>query len=111
MKNRYILFLLAFCLVFSTGVLTAQDDGALSGIIDNDAPFVEFAIEVEEQGSTIVADIQAQSGDLDTLLYLVDGNGSIVAENDDRVRGDTNSLLVFPQADAGMYTLIATRYN
>jgi hypothetical protein len=110
-KSKTIIFLLMFCLVFSSSVLVAQDGETLTGVIDNDSPFIEFPINVEEQGGTIVADIQALSGDLDTLLYLVDSNGGIVAENDDRVRGDTNSLLIFPQADVGMYTLIATRYK
>ncbi|MBI5958198.1 MAG: hypothetical protein HY866_05670 [Chloroflexi bacterium] len=89
----------------------AQDDQPITGKIDTETPFIRYPINVTGDGSTIVADILPVSGDLDTLLYLLDNQDQIVAENDDRAKGDPSSLIVFPQAEAGQYTLIATRYK
>lgn len=89
----------------------AQDDGTIKGTIDSATPFVRVPITVTEEGSTITADIKPVSGDLDTVLYLLDNQDQIIAENDDRAKDDPSSLLVFPLADAGQYTLIATRYK
>lgn len=88
-----------------------QDENHYTGTIDNDTPYETFPITVRENGSKVIVDIRATSGDLDTLLYLVDHAGSIVAENDDRTEGDFNALIEYPQAMAGDYTIIATRYG
>jgi hypothetical protein len=84
---------------------------AVLGTITDDAPFSEYDVGVEQDGSTILVDMRAQDGNLDTLLYLVDEQNNIVAENDDRVRGNTDALLIFPEAPAGVYQVIATRYK
>lgn len=80
-----------------------------TGNIDSATPFIEIPIEVTEADSTVIVDLEATSGNLDPLLYLVDSNGAIVAENDDRIQGDLNSRIVFPRALPGSYTVIATR--
>ncbi|MBN2305612.1 MAG: pre-peptidase C-terminal domain-containing protein [Anaerolineae bacterium] len=110
MTARLITIVIVIGLLLPGAAAIGQAD-TITGVIDNDAPFIRVPIQVTEDGSTIVADIQKTSGDLDTLLYLVDSSGNIVAENDDREKQDTNSLLSFPQADSGEYTLIATRYK
>lgn len=113
MKSK-ILILFCGILIFAGMSLAAQDTPQIiHGTIDDDTPFVEVPIVVTKQGMTVIADINKvhEEDDLDTLLYLVDNQGNIVAENDDRARGDTNSTIVFPQADAITYTLIATRYK
>lgn len=103
---------LFLCLILGSTILTAQENRLdMSGTLGNDTPFLEFPLITEEPNSTILVDMQATSGDLDTLLYLVDGKGNIVAENDDRAKGNTDSLLQFPQAAVGSYTVIATRYD
>jgi hypothetical protein len=86
------------------------------GKIDNTTPFREYPLRVSTTGSTITIDMRPlegeRGGDLDTLLYLVDENGSIVGENDDRIPNqDSSSLLVYPQAVAGQYRIIATRFK
>ncbi len=101
--------LLVLVVLFS-GIVTAQTE-PYTGTIDNNTPFQTFAFSVETDGSTIVLDIQPTSGNLDTLLYLVDGSGNIIAENDDRSRRDFSSRIEFPQADARPYTVVATRYG
>lgn len=72
------------------------------GTIDDERPFIEFPLRVAITGSTVTIDMAKTSGDLDTLLYLVDDKGSIVAQNDDRPATEgfapSDSLLVFPQA-------------
>lgn len=81
------------------------------GVIDNESPFHEIPFNVRRTGSTIIVDLYRLSGDLDTLLFLVDGSGNIVASNDDRNRESRDSLIRFPQAAAGQYRAIATRYK
>ncbi|RMG77179.1 MAG: hypothetical protein D6711_02165, partial [Chloroflexi bacterium] len=80
--------------------------------IDNETPYIVIPVSVERDQTTLTIDMRATSGDLDTLLYLVDSNGVILAENDDRIpRSDTNSLIVYPNAPAGTYQVVATRYG
>jgi hypothetical protein len=81
------------------------------GVIDDETPFVEIPFSVRRTGSLIRIDHTALSGDLDPLLYLLDDDGNIIAENDDRERGNLNSLIEFPQAAAGQYRIIATRFG
>ncbi len=112
-RKKILLSLL--CLLMLCGFITvinAQTEDRRTGMIDNDTPFVEIGFEVARDGSLVILDLKAISGDLDTLLYLVDRDGNILAENDDRVAGqDTNSYIEFPQADAGRYLIIVTRYG
>ncbi|MDX2078819.1 MAG: clostripain-related cysteine peptidase [bacterium] len=81
--------------------------------IDNENPFWEYAFRVRNRGSLIQIDIShiIQDSELDTYLYLIDSAGNIVAENDDRARGDVTSYIEYPQAGAGVYRVIAGRYG
>ncbi|MCL4253387.1 MAG: DVUA0089 family protein, partial [Anaerolineae bacterium] len=87
-----------------------QTPSQFTGLIDDDTPFIEIAFAVEA-ATTITIDLDATSGDLDTYLYLVDGSGKILAENDDRVRGDTNSSIREFFIPTGDYTVIVSRYG
>lgn len=81
--------------------------------IDDAHPFWEYSFRVRNRGSLVQIDmshIEADS-ELDTYLYLVDSNGNIVAENDDRQRGDSTSFIEYPQAASGVYRIIAGRYG
>lgn len=101
-----------FILVSVVNITTAQIEDRHTGTVDNDSPFVEIQFDVPQDGSLLNLELNAISGDLDTLLYLVDRDGNILAENDDRIAGqDTNSFIEFPQADAGRYLVIVTRYG
>ncbi|MCD4686632.1 MAG: hypothetical protein K8S97_11920, partial [Anaerolineae bacterium] len=89
-----------------------QGGDPYSGTIDDGQPYVRIPFTVPEDGMTIVADMAPpEDGELDTLLYLLDDQDNILAENDDREKGDSSSLITFYQADAGNYSLIATRYK
>lgn len=111
MKFRLMLVWCVVLILFIAQVTQAQNSSVVTGFIDSNTPFFEFPIQVTASGTTVVLDIKPTSGNLDTLLYLVDSNGNIVSENDDRVRGDISSRIVFPQAEAGNYTAIATRFG
>jgi hypothetical protein len=89
----------------------AQNNRTITGAIDNTNPFAELAFTVSDPNTTITLDLKPTSGDLDTYLYLIDSNGNIIAENDDRQRGDISSLIVYPSAPTGTYRAIATRYG
>ena len=111
MKFRLMLVWCVVLILFIAQTTQAQNSSVTTGFIDNNTPFIEYPIQVANSGTTIILDIKPTSGNLDTLLYLVDGNGNIVSENDDRVRGDISSRIAFPLADAGNYTAIATRFG
>jgi hypothetical protein len=114
-KLRWFMLLVCGILVFQ---LQAQDTPDADvrierGRIDDTTPFEAFRIDVFEDGSTIVLDLAPTNPDsaLDTLLYLTDLNYNILAENDDRVKGDSSSRIEYPQAASGSYRVIATRYG
>lgn len=112
MVFRYITA--AFVAIVLMGVVPyARQSDPIFGTIRNDQPFFEQPINLtdNEAGATIVADLEAINGSLDPLLYLVDANGNIVAENDDRAPGDLNAQIIYAQTPAGEYTLIATRFG
>ena len=113
MKAKLVALLVLLCLLVPTSLASGQGGGVRRGVIDDETPFVRIPLDVPQNGSTIVADMKpVGESDLDTLLYLVDKQGNIVAENDDRVeKKDSSSLIIFPQADAGEYAVIATRYK
>ena len=111
MRSKTITLLVVCILLLSVTVVMGQEIGTVKNTIDNDTPFVRIPITVTESGQTIVADVVSTTGDLDTLLYLLDNNENIVDENDDKAKDDTKSRIKFPEADAGKYTLVATRYK
>jgi hypothetical protein len=90
------------------GMVSAQE----TNTIDDENPFREFPVTVDEDGTTtLTIDVVKKDGDLDTLLYLLDAQGNIIAENDDRESGVTDSRIVFPSAPAGDYIVVVTRYK
>lgn len=110
-RSVLTLLLTAMSALSATVVGAQEGPMTLAGAIDDVTPYVEVPLTVDQAGSLISADLRATSGDLDTLLYLVDDTGTIIAENDDRSRTERSSLLEFPRARVGRYTVIATRYG
>jgi hypothetical protein len=107
-------FWLVFLSVFLLGLAPVDRQGEpILGTIRDEQPFVEIPIFVaeDEAGSTIQIRMSAINGNLDPFLYLVDANGNIIDENDDRATGDLDSQITFVQAPAGEYTVIATRFG
>ncbi len=107
-RFTFAFVLLLFCVLPAWAQTTSF---SVSGTIDDDTPFVDIPLTIGADGANVIIDIVPTGGDLDTLLYLVDSRGAIVAENDDRARGDFSSLIEFPDAEAGLYSIIATRYG
>jgi hypothetical protein len=101
-------WLVVVCWVGSLTV--AQAPAVTTGTIDASTPFVERVV-AASGGETIVVEMTATSGDLDAYLYLVNAAGEVIAENDDRERGNPNSRIIYPQAAAGTYRIVATRYG
>ena len=62
---------------------------------------------------TLTVALNATSGTLDTVLYVVSPSGALVAENDDAVPGEnTNSLISdFILPEDGQYIIIVTHYG
>lgn len=90
----------------------AQDDvDTFTGTLDADKTFYEYPIRITSDQTTLIADSRATSGDLDTIIYLLDDAGNILAQNDNRTRSDPNAYLYYPSASAGTYTLILARYD
>ena len=134
---RQLVGLILLVSVLGLGIVTAQEssfelidldavEADLKGLIDDNQSYFEKDFTVRRTGSTIRLDLIPLSGDLDTLLYLVDTRtGNIIAENDDRPtltpeieaesrnhpRISVSSYIEFPQAAAGQYRVIATRYG
>ncbi len=105
----FVIFLIWMLVLFAVSS-AQQTPTQFTGLIDDDTPFVEIAFAVDA-ATTITIDLDATSGDLDTYLYLVDGAGKILAENDDRVRGNTNSSIREFFIPTGDYTVIVSRYG
>lgn len=97
-------------LLLVTGIQAQSAPEEIRGMIDNTNPFVEVPFSLN-QDARVTLDLRATSGDLDTLLYVVDASGNIILENDDRTRGDTSSRVGDLSLSAGTYTAIATRYG
>jgi hypothetical protein len=86
-----------------------QQDVITGEITDRDY-FLQFPLEDIAEGSTISIEVNATSGDLDTYVGLFQGD-TVIAENDDGVQGSTNSVLEYPNAEAGDFTIVVTRYG
>ncbi len=81
------------------------------GVITSKQPYQIYSF-TAQAGDVVSAQINADSGSLDTLLLLVDPSGNIVASNDDREQGITDSAIQnFSVIVAGPYSLVVTRYG
>ena len=83
---------------------------AHTGQIDNETQTIAYPIEVSE-GQTIYAVAETTSGDLDTVLRLLDPSGNPVALNDDRGDGSLNSAVGHTARESGTYTVSMERYR
>lgn len=81
-----------------------------TGSLDSTQSALEYPIPAVAKGATITLDLRATSGDLDTYVALFYGD-TLVAENDDREKGITDSYIAYPNAQPGDYSVVATRYG
>lgn len=93
------------------GTLISRDEVA-QGLITNEQPYETFTYE-GLSGDIISIEMTATTGSLDTLLLVLDSQGTVIAANDDRVAiENTNSAiesLRLPAED--IFTIVATRYG
>lgn len=110
---RRVSFTITLLLLIGLWFSGAQTNNRIirAGTISERVPFVEFPITVTAATRTIVADMRTRGGDLDGFLYLLDANGSILAQDDDRADGNRDPLLTYSNARPGNYTIIATRFQ
>ncbi|MEZ4666652.1 MAG: PPC domain-containing protein [Anaerolineae bacterium] len=86
-------------------------DTPASGSITSSNPYATYSFS-GQTGQVVSLQLNASSGSLDTLLMLLDPNGNLVASNDDREQGVTNSAITnFSLILSGEYTVIAARYG
>ncbi len=83
----------------------------VQGAITSEQPFQAYTF-TGEANDVVTITMNATSGSLDPLLFLLDANGNLIDTNDDSAEGITNSairdrLLV----TGGTFTVVATRYG
>ncbi|MBI1277913.1 MAG: hypothetical protein GC179_07275 [Anaerolineaceae bacterium] len=89
---------------------TGDKGQTFSDTIDDGQYYVQYPLNGVHAGDTITIDAKATSGDLDLYTGIFFGD-TVVAENDDCDKSTKDSCLVYPQAEAGDYTLVITRYG
>lgn len=62
-------------------------------------------------GEILVASTFALTPELDPTLALLDANGAILAQSDDRGDGSLNSQIVYQAVEAGRYEIVASTYG
>gem|GEM_PF-370555 len=88
----------------TTEVLTAD------GTIDDSTETEAFEVDLEA-GTVVVIDVEQTDGNLDTVATLLDPNGELVAENDDRGDGTYNSRIIYGVETTGTHTVVVSRYD
>jgi hypothetical protein len=104
---------LAWLIVFLLVIVSVSHAQAriFTGTIEDNVWRVVHVLDVPRDGLTLNATMTATGGDLDPYLRLLDPDGEILAENDDRAPGDLNATLIYSDLPQGEYRLEATRYN
>jgi hypothetical protein len=91
--------------------IALSGDAPVSGVISSAQPYQTYGFS-GQAGQVVSVQMDASSGNLDTLLLLLDPNGNLVATNDDREQGVTNSgINNFSLILSGGYKVVATRYG
>lgn len=81
-----------------------------SGALTNNETEIEYGTELRA-GDVVVITTLALAEELDTTLQLLDPNGDVVAENDDRGDGTFNSQIVYEVMTDGIYTVVVSSFN
>lgn len=79
------------------------------GSITNESSAIFYVLALEED-QRVQIDMVRTQGDLDSLLVMLDASQSMVAMDDDSGEGQDARLIV-EAGSAGMYTLVASRYD
>lgn len=95
-------------LLFVSGTVLAQSL-TYSGTLNESTPSLDYKITLNA-GDTVIVTTEATSGDLDTVVSLIDPTGMVVAENDDRQASTLDSAIGFTATTSGAYTVRVSRY-
>ena len=87
------------------GDLIAEYDGEIDS-----GDGVDFTVDLNA-GDTLLALVDTVSGDLDTVMTLLDTEGFVIAINDDRADGSLNSAIAYTVDETGAYTVRVERYQ
>lgn len=93
-----------------TPLAVAAQDFEYSGTLNASVPSKDYSLQLNP-GDSVLVTATATSGDLDTVLSLIDANGRTVAENDDRKSDTLDSALGYTSTDGGLYTVRVSRYE
>src|SRR5687767_636530 len=81
-----------------------------TGFLDANVESKDFPLFLQA-GDSVLITTEATSGDLDTVLSLIDPNGITVAENDDRSRDIYDSAVGYTAPTSGEYTVQVRRFE
>ncbi|MBN1965425.1 MAG: PPC domain-containing protein [Anaerolineae bacterium] len=97
---------------FLTGQTPLSSEAGVTGAISADSVYQSFSF-TGTTGQLVTLRMDATSGNLDPLLFLVDPNGIVVASSDDAATGDTinSEISNWTLVSDGLYTVVATRYG
>lgn len=104
------LFVLCTLLVFGVAQAQSQEPIIYPGTINNRQQEQQYTVTLSE-GDTVLVEVTAQSGDLDTVVTVYAPSGDLVGENDDGIPGTTDSRLGFIAREDGVYNIRITRYD
>lgn len=82
--------------------------GPNSPRLRDNSPYAEYPLQ-GRVGQTVR--ITLQSSDFDTYLIVTDENGTVLADNDDIERGNTNSQVMVTFPRNGMYNIIVNSFD
>ena len=95
--------------VSESGVYLSYGDSVV-GIVNRQNPGVTYVFEAQ-RGDIVNIDMQRISGNLDSYLRVMNGDGQLVVENDDEegaLDAAIENLLIL---DPGQYTIVASRFG
>jgi hypothetical protein len=99
---------------YSSQIETAQvltSDQAVNGSIRLNKKFDLYVFD-GEAGQVATIGMVGRNGTLDTVLFLIDANGTQIAQNDDASADTTDSLISdFALPEDGRYIIIATHFG
>lgn len=86
-------------------------DTPVTGSITEESFAQNYSFEGTE-GDAVTIELTATSGNLDTVVQLLDASGNVVAQNDDIDLSSINSRIEgFTLPSTGTYTIVASRYD
>ncbi len=114
-KNLLAVFMSGILLTTALSVVAQVDvDGVgeyeFTGRINNNSETALYSLNLTA-GQYILVIADPTSGNLDTVITLIDDGGHIVANNDDRNRDTYGSAFGYGVDESGTYTLEVTRYD